>query len=199
VAALSRAGYRPLIEAGVRVFEWNGSMLHAKTAVADGRWARVGSSNLNLASFISNYEIDVAIEHDGLAREMEAMYLADLENATEIVVDPKRRVVPERTPAESSEESTVGPRGASGRAVGAVRFAHAVGNVIIRSRLVGFAQSSLMVVFGALLLALTAVSVLWPRVVASPLAVLAAWLGVALVVNGVRLRRRRRRVDRASA
>ena len=40
---LSRAGYRPLLEAGVRVFEWNGTMLHAKTAVADGRWARVGS------------------------------------------------------------------------------------------------------------------------------------------------------------
>ncbi|HZL19157.1 MAG TPA: phospholipase D-like domain-containing protein [Polyangia bacterium] len=199
VAALSRAGYRPLIEAGVRVFEWNGSMLHAKTAVADGRWARVGSSNLNLASFISNYEIDVAIEHDGLAREMEAMYLADLENATEIIVGPKRRIVPEKLPPGSSEESTVGPRGASGWAVGAVRFAHAVGNVIIRSRVVGFAQSSLMVAFGALLLALTAVSVLWPRVVASPFAVLAAWLGVALVVNGVRLRRQRRRVGRASA
>ena len=41
-AGLSRAGYRPLLEAGVRVYEWNGTMLHAKTAVADGRWARVG-------------------------------------------------------------------------------------------------------------------------------------------------------------
>ncbi len=39
---LTRAGYRPLLEAGVRVFEWNGTMLHAKTAVADGHWARVG-------------------------------------------------------------------------------------------------------------------------------------------------------------
>ena len=47
---LSRAGYRPLLEAGVRVFEWNGTMLHAKTAVADGRWARVGSTMLNIAS-----------------------------------------------------------------------------------------------------------------------------------------------------
>jgi cardiolipin synthase len=47
---LSRAGHRPLLEAGVRVFEWNGLMLHAKTTVADGRWARVGSTNLNLAS-----------------------------------------------------------------------------------------------------------------------------------------------------
>ena len=35
IAAISRAGYRPLLEAGVRVFEWNGSMMHAKTAVAD--------------------------------------------------------------------------------------------------------------------------------------------------------------------
>ena len=34
--SISRAGYRPLLEAGVRVFEWNGPMLHAKTAVADG-------------------------------------------------------------------------------------------------------------------------------------------------------------------
>ena len=36
LSPLSRAGYRPLLEAGVRVFEWNGTMLHAKTAVADG-------------------------------------------------------------------------------------------------------------------------------------------------------------------
>src|SRR5262249_26558951 len=48
--ALARAGLRPLLEAGVRVFEWNGSMMHAKTAVADGEWARVGSTNLNLTS-----------------------------------------------------------------------------------------------------------------------------------------------------
>jgi cardiolipin synthase A/B len=51
---LSRAGYRPLLEAGVRVFEWNGTMLHAKTAVADSRWARVGSTNLNVASWLGN-------------------------------------------------------------------------------------------------------------------------------------------------
>ena len=44
--AISRTGYRALLESGVRVFEWNGPMLHAKTAVADARWARVGSTNL---------------------------------------------------------------------------------------------------------------------------------------------------------
>ncbi|HMH78555.1 MAG TPA: phospholipase D-like domain-containing protein, partial [Candidatus Udaeobacter sp.] len=75
---LSRAGYRPLLEAGVRVFEWNGTMLHAKTAVADGRWARVGSTNLNLQSWIGNWELDVAVEDEGFAARMEAMYLDDL-------------------------------------------------------------------------------------------------------------------------
>ena len=47
---------------GVRVFEWNGSMMHAKTAVADSRWGRIGSTNLNLNSWVGNWELDVAIE-----------------------------------------------------------------------------------------------------------------------------------------
>jgi len=85
--ALSRAGYRPLLYAGIRVFEWNGPMLHAKTAVADGRWARIGSSNLNLASWFGNWELDIAIEDAAFAAEMEAMFEADLQNATEIVLD----------------------------------------------------------------------------------------------------------------
>src|SRR5262249_27792819 len=71
VSRLSRSIYRPLLKAGVRVFEWNGTMMHAKTAVADGRWARVGSTNLNVASFIGNYELDVAVEDAGFAGEME--------------------------------------------------------------------------------------------------------------------------------
>jgi cardiolipin synthase len=51
VQAFSRAGYRTLLEGGVCVFEWNGPMMHAKTAVADGHWARVGSTNRNVASW----------------------------------------------------------------------------------------------------------------------------------------------------
>lgn len=41
---MSRAGYRALLDGGVHIFEWNGVMVHAKTAVADGKWARVGST-----------------------------------------------------------------------------------------------------------------------------------------------------------
>src|SRR5207253_3747025 len=92
--AISRAGYRPLLESGVRVFEWNGTMLHAKTAVADARWSRVGSTNLNPASWMGNWELDVVVEDEGFGRAMEAMYLADLANATEILVERRRRVRP---------------------------------------------------------------------------------------------------------
>jgi cardiolipin synthase len=91
IRALSRAGYRPLLEGGVRVFEWNGSMLHAKTAVADGRWARVGSSNLNPSSWLGNWELDIAVEDEGFAHAMEDMFLNDLEQATEIVLSAQDR------------------------------------------------------------------------------------------------------------
>ena len=68
VRNLSRIGYRELLRSGVRIFEWDGPMLHAKTIVADGRWVRVGSSNLNPSSLIGNYELDVLVEDAVLAR-----------------------------------------------------------------------------------------------------------------------------------
>ena len=91
---VSRAGYRALLEAGIRVFEWNGSMLHAKTAVADARWARVGSTNLNLASWVGNRELDVVVEDEGFGRQMEEMFREDLGQATEIVLRRWARVRP---------------------------------------------------------------------------------------------------------
>ena len=98
VQRLTQAGYRPLLEAGIRIFEWNGTMVHAKTAVADGRWARVGSSNLNIQSWLGNWELDVAIEDEAFARQMEEVYLQDLQNATEVVLSDERvhRVLPRR-------------------------------------------------------------------------------------------------------
>ncbi len=92
--AVSRAGFRGLLQAGVRIFEWAGPMLHAKTAVADGRWARVGSTNLNLTSWIGNWELDVIAEDDRFAALMERMYLHDLDHAVEVVLDAGRRVRP---------------------------------------------------------------------------------------------------------
>ena len=92
--------FRPLLEAGIRVFEWKGPMLHAKTAVADGRWARVGSTNLNIASWFGNCELDAVIEDEPFARLMEETYLEDLENSTEVILDAK---LPNVSGAQSSE------------------------------------------------------------------------------------------------
>ncbi|HET7747561.1 MAG TPA: phospholipase D-like domain-containing protein, partial [Vicinamibacteria bacterium] len=122
--AISRSGYRPLLGGGVRVFEWNGPMLHAKTAVADGRWSRVGSTNLNLASWIGNWELDVVVEDEGFGREMEAMYEEDLKNATEIVLERRWRL---RT-APNSVPRPRGRRPGSGRAAAsAMRIGNALG------------------------------------------------------------------------
>ena len=90
VGALSKVAYRPLLQAGVRVFEWDGPMVHAKTAVADGCWTRIGSSNSNLASWVSNRELDVTIKNAGLAAEMEAMFEEDMRNSTEVVLSLSR-------------------------------------------------------------------------------------------------------------
>jgi cardiolipin synthase len=185
VGSLSRAGYRPLLEAGVRVFEWNGSMLHAKTAVADGRWARVGSSNLNLASWIGNCEIDVAIEDQAFARLMETQYEQDLARATEIVLKMPRR----RRGAGGAARGSAG--GSSGRAAaGALRIANSIGAAITNRRVLGAAECAPLLVAGIILFFAAMVAALWPRVVAWPLAALALWIGASLLARYVELRRK---------
>jgi cardiolipin synthase len=177
--AVSRAGYRPLLEAGIRVFEWNGPMMHAKTAVADARWARVGSTNLNLASWIGNRELDVVIENDAFGCEMEAQYLRDLENTTEVVLSPRHRV---RSAGDARVKRTRGAGGSAGRAAaGALRIGNALGSALTARRFLGPAERRLMVPGGLLLVLLAVVGALWPAVVAWPLALSCVWLGLALL------------------
>lgn len=188
--ALSRAGYRPLLEAGIRVFEWDGPMLHAKTAVADGRWARIGSSNLNLASWLGNWELDVAVEDEGFAGEMEAMYADDLRNATEIVLADRKVHAAEARPPRP------GGRGSPGRlAAGAVGLGSTLTAAITNHRALGPAEATVMASGGALLLALGAVAIAVPRFVTVPLAALAVWIGVTLLVRAGRLGLGRRAPD----
>ncbi len=184
----SRAGYRPLLEAGVRVFEWNGSMLHAKTAVADSRWARVGSTNLNLASWMGNRELDVVVEDGPFAQRMEAMYLADLEQATEVVLNVRNRV---RAPAAPRRPRAHGG-GSSGRMVaGAVRIGNTVGAAISNRRILEPVEAHIALIAGAALFGLAALAVTFPRGFSYPIAAIVAWLAAALLYRGVRLRRRR--------
>jgi cardiolipin synthase len=182
VARMSRAGYRPLLEAGVRVFEWNGSMLHSKTAVADSRWARVGSSNLNIASWIGNCEIDLAIEDHAFAQALEAQFVHDLENATEIVLTKQKvkKGAKRRVPKSGSG-------GSSRAAAGALRLAHSVGAALGNQRVLGRAEVGALPWATVLLLALGVVAVQWPRLLAWPLAAGLFALGFSLFARYLRV------------
>lgn len=186
----SRAGYRALLEAGIRVFEWNGTMLHAKTAVADGRWARVGSTNLNIASWLGNCELDAVIEDIGFAQQMEQAYLRDLANSTEIVLDGWRKVCASGQPQHSAR--TRRGSGSTGAvAASAMRFSHAVGAVLSERRALGPVEWRLVCAVGLTLCALSVLIVVFPRALVYPAAVLGSWGGLALIWRGLRLRRRR--------
>ncbi|MEO7072808.1 MAG: phospholipase D-like domain-containing protein [Rhodanobacter sp.] len=198
VASMSRSGYRPLLKAGIRVFEWNGSMLHAKTAVADAQWARVGSSNLNIASWLSNREIDVAVEDAGFAGKLAAQYERDLENATEIVLAPRRRR-PLHGSSEQVRSSDGRPSrvrhggGSSSRAaVGALRVANSVSAVLSQPRVLSETGGGPLfsATFGLSMMAL--VAFLWPAWVGWPIGVIAGWFALNLGIASWRTRVHRR-------
>ena len=72
--AAGRSKYGDLLEAGVKLHEYQGRVLHAKTAVIDGAWSAVGSSNLDWRSTIWNNEIDAIILGEEFGGQMEAVF-----------------------------------------------------------------------------------------------------------------------------
>lgn len=188
VRAMSRVSYRTLLEAGVRIFEWNGSMLHAKTGVADGRWSRVGSTNLNLASWMTNYELDVVVEDEPFAADMAEMYLEDLEHSTEIILSQKARVRPiERRARQHLSKGS--HRGSAGRAATSVIvIGNAVGAAVSAPRLLGPAEAPIMLIAAALLLVIAALGVLFPFAFSIISAVALVWASLTLLLKALRLR-----------
>jgi cardiolipin synthase len=184
--ALSRAGYRPLLEAGVRVFEWNGPMLHAKTAVADGRWARVGSTNLNPASWLGNWELDVAVEDVDFARAMEAMYEDDLQHSTEIVIGAQQRV---RARSLTGVRRRLVRRGSRRAAAGAIGVGSTIGAAITNRRLLGPAEARVLATSGVMLVVCAGIILWWPRAAAVPLATATVWIALSLIVKAWKIHR----------
>jgi len=188
VRAVSRAGYRTLLEGGIRVFEWNGTMLHAKTAVADGYWSRVGSTNLNPVSWLGNWELDVAVEDEDFGQRMERMFLRDLEHSTEITIRSRTRVTPSKLPESVGQRPAV-VKGRTGRAVaGMVGIGQTIGSAITKRRPLGRAEWPLLLVGVLLSGSISALAVRYPRSIAIPVAVVAAWIAVGLAVRAFRLR-----------
>lgn len=82
----SRAIWAGLMRRGVRIYEWQGSMLHSKTAVIDGMWSTIGTFNLDYLSLRSNLEINVAVHDPDFGARVEAAFEADFACSHE--VDP---------------------------------------------------------------------------------------------------------------
>lgn len=184
---LSRAGFRPLLEAGVRVFQWNGSMMHAKTAVVDGTWARVGSTNLNLASWLGNWEMDVVVEDSRFAQAMEELFADDLTRTTEIVLDGWRRR------PRSAKSGLRLRRGSAPRvAAGVMRFSHTVSAAMTNRRELGPAEANVMALAALLLIAFSIVAARWPRAVVLPIVILCVWISLTLLLRAWKLRSKKR-------
>jgi hypothetical protein len=162
-------------------------MVHAKTAVADGRWARIGSTNLNISSWIGNWELDVVIEDESLAREMSEMFLEDLAQATEIVLSRRNKVRLIQPPSRKKRIRVV--RG-SGRGVlsGMARLGSALNAAVTGKRVLGRAESSSLLNFGMFICLLTFVAFYFPRIISYTVGALLGWTGFFILVKGIRLR-----------
>ena len=84
VRQASRWHYEMLLRKGIRMYEYEKTMMHAKTMIVDGIWSTIGSSNFDDRSFRLNDEVNVNIYDEGIASTMEAMFEDDLTHAREI-------------------------------------------------------------------------------------------------------------------
>lgn len=93
-----RTAYGQLLEGGVKIFEYQPTMIHAKTIVADGLFAMIGSSNLDGRSSEINEELDLVVYDEEFGRTMEASFERDLGQSRPYTLDDfKKRSLWERT------------------------------------------------------------------------------------------------------
>lgn len=85
-----RSNYDELLEAGVKIYERPDALLHAKTAVIDGAWSSVGSTNLDWRSLVHNYEADVVVFSDEFGAQMEKLFDDDVRVSRNITLEAWR-------------------------------------------------------------------------------------------------------------
>ena len=86
-----RGYYERLLRAGVKIFERRGVILHSKTALIDGVWATVGSTNLDWRSFLHNHELNAVVLGSGFGKQVQAMFAKDLAMSDEITLKQWRK------------------------------------------------------------------------------------------------------------
>ena len=188
IGVLSRSGYRQFLEAGVRIFEYGGPMIHAKTVVADGWWSKVGSTNLNLSSLAANWEIDLVAEDRRFGAKMEEMFEEDLAHAREVRLAQAGRyprVRPER-PIEAADHRA--RRGVVGSGSGASATIARMGSVALQESSVPINtyEHALATATSAALLGSSVLAARFPRFVAWPLAAAGGLLGGVGVLRAAR-------------
>jgi len=82
-----QAFYDQLLAGGVRIFELQIAVLHAKTAVIDGGWSTIGSANIDRRSFIHNYELNVVVIDPAFGTSMESAFAEDLRDSKEVTLE----------------------------------------------------------------------------------------------------------------
>lgn len=80
----SRSFYQDLLDSGIRIYERQDALLHSKTAMIDGVWSTVGSTNLDWRSRLNNQEIDAVILGQDFGSRMQAMFDQDLQASRQI-------------------------------------------------------------------------------------------------------------------
>jgi cardiolipin synthase len=214
VGAISRGGYRFLLKNGVRLFEWQGPMIHAKTAVIDGRWCRVGSSNLNAASLMGNWELDVGVLDSDLAAQLEGLFLADLTSAVEIVLPgvrvargvawasgerqpPREPLEPEGTlPERLQQMGDLSTGAARLRIAPFVRAGATLGDALAGNRQLGREDRAVVGTVAIGVLAVAVFSAIFPVAVGFAVAAVAAWFGALTGVRALLQARREKRAAR---
>jgi cardiolipin synthase len=91
VRLAGRANYDRLLSAGVRIYEWRPTMLHAKTFVVDGTWSSIGSMNFDNRSLALNDEATLMVLDDAIGAQMEKIFLDDVQLAEEVTLERFRR------------------------------------------------------------------------------------------------------------
>jgi cardiolipin synthase A/B len=187
IGSVSRAGYRQFLEAGVRIFEYGGPMIHAKTLVADGWWSKVGSTNLNFSSLVANWEIDLVVEDTDFASQMEELFEDDISNSREVRLEgsgQRRRVRPERQVDTSDSRARAGAvGGGTGSGATVARVVPTLvqkGAAPLQTHEHAIAAAASGVLLGASLLGAR-----FPRLIAWPLVAVGAVLGGLGVLRAI--------------
>lgn len=194
IARVSRTRYRELLQAGVRVYEWNGPMIHAKSAIADGLWARVGSTNLNFASWHFNRELDVMVEDAEVVAQLERQFLCDLKNSTEIVLNSDDNAVARKRRREWFKQlKTLHPRQAKAVARQMMSLSQAFKGNLHGAALVDERETGAYLSLGLTLLAFALILWFFPKILVVPIILLLLAGGVSTTIFALKQRRRFKR------